>query len=528
MKNYNHKTIEKKWQKEWEKKKIYNAKNQKGEKFYSLIEFPYPSGDGLHVGHIRSNTAMDIISRKRRMEGYNVLYPIGYDAFGLPTENYAIKTGKQPAEVTKKNTDTFRRQLKEIGFSFDWSREVNTTDPAYYKWTQWIFLQFLKNGLAYKAKSEINWCPKDKIGLANEEVVDGKCERCGAETIKKEKEQWMLAITKYADRLDKDLDLVDYPERVKLSQRNWIGRSEGSEIDFKIKGLDKVKHIVILHGRNGTPNNYSFPWLKKQFEDRGYTVDVPELPNTEEPNDEEQADYVQKHCTLNENTAIVGQSFGGIVAMRLLERGVKVERVVMAVVPFTGKFKDKKIRNSVTSACKKGFNFKIIKKNANEFIVLRDKKDEIMLDEDANLWQKNLNCKLIDGEGMISHFSAEKEPDMVLVSVPTVRVFTTRADTLFGATYVVLAPEHPLVESFLNKIENKNEVEKYISDVKKKSDLERTENKEKTGVELRGVKAINPVNKEEIPIWIADYVLAQYGTGAVMACLLYTSPSPRD
>jgi len=342
MKSYDHKKIEKKWQKEWEKKGIYKAKDGKGKKFFSLIEFPYPSGDGLHVGHIRSNTAMDIISRKRRMEGFNVLYPIGWDAFGLPTENYAIKTGKQPKVITKKNTDTFRRQLKEVGFSFDWNREVNTTDPEYYKWTQWIFLQFYKKGLAYKAEIPINWCPKDKIGLANEEVIDGKCERCGEQTERRMKEQWMLAITKYADRLDKDLDLVDYPERVKLSQRNWIGKSEGSEIEFKL----------------------------------------------------------------------------------------------------------------VASSQKLG----------------------------------------------------------------AISVFTTRADTLFGVTYIVLAPEHSLVDELLGKVKNKNEVLKYISDVKKKSEMERTaEGKEKTGVELKGIKAINPANNEEVSVWIADYVLAGYGTGAVMA-----------
>jgi leucyl-tRNA synthetase len=344
MKNYDHSKIEKKWQNEWDKKKIYQAKNStSGKKFYGLIEFPYPSGAGLHVGHIRSNTAMDIITRKRRMEGYNTLFPIGWDAFGLPTENYAIKTGIQPEKVTKQNTDVFRKQLKEIGFGFDWSREVNTTDPEYYKWTQWIFLQLYKKGLAYKARSVINWCPKDKIGLANEEVVNGCCERCGTEVVKKEKEQWMLAITKYADRLDSDLDKVDYLEKIKIQQRNWIGKSEGSEIDFKIK-------------------------------------------------------------------------------------------------------------------------------NTNEKI----------------------------------------------------KVFTTRADTLFGVTYVVLAPEHPLVEktilTFDSGVINKTEIEKYISEIKNKSELDRTsEEKEKTGIEVKGLKAINPANNEEVPIWIADYVLASYGTGAVMA-----------
>ena len=233
MHGYDPKEIEEKWQDHWQKSGIYEAKDFSDlPKYYLLIEFPYPSGDGLHVGHIRSYTAMDIISRKRRMEGFNVLYPVGWDAFGLPTENYALKTGKDPKVVTKENTDTFRRQIRSLGLSFDWSREINTTDPKYYKWTQWIFLKFLEKGLAYKAKIPINWCPKCKIGLANEEVVDGNCERCGAPVEQKEKEQWMLAITKYAERLDKDLDEVDYPDRVKIQQRNWIGRSEGVLIKF--------------------------------------------------------------------------------------------------------------------------------------------------------------------------------------------------------------------------------------------------------------------------------------------------------
>jgi leucyl-tRNA synthetase len=239
MKDYDPAKIEKKWQKKWEKEKIYEASGgAEKPKFYGLIEFPFPSGDGMHVGHMRSNTAMDIISRKRRMQGFNVLYPIGWDAFGLPTENYAIKTGQHPAVVTKKNSDNFRRQLKSAGFSFDWSREVNTTDPEYYRWTQWIFLQFYKHCLAYKKKMLINWCPKDKIGLANEEVIDGKCERCGTPVEKREKEQWMLAITKYADKLDRDLDTVDYQERIKTQQRNWIGKSEGVNLRFKVKDLN--------------------------------------------------------------------------------------------------------------------------------------------------------------------------------------------------------------------------------------------------------------------------------------------------
>jgi leucyl-tRNA synthetase len=251
--SYSHTTLEKKWQKYWQSKKTYAAAdNSKKKKFYALIEFPYPSGDGLHVGHPRPYIGMDVIARKRRMEGYNVLYPIGWDAFGLPTENYAIKTGIQPSIVTKKNADTFRRQIQSIGISFDWSREINTTDPAYYRWTQWLFLQFFKRGLAYKKKMSINWCPKDLIGLANEEVINGKCERCGTPVEKREKEQWMLAITKYADRLDKDLDTVDYLERIKIQQRNWIGKSHGVNFKCKIKDVG-----IEVQMYNSVPQTYN-------------------------------------------------------------------------------------------------------------------------------------------------------------------------------------------------------------------------------------------------------------------------------
>lgn len=337
---YDHQKIEKKWQKIWEDAKAFCAEeNSSKKKFYPLVEFPYPSGEGLHTGHVRSYTAMDVVARKRRAEGQEVLYPIGWDAFGLPTENYAIKTGIAPAEVTKRNTDTFRRQLKSLGLSFDWSREINTTDPNYYKWTQWIFLRLYNKGLAYKAKTSINWCPKDKIGLANEEVVDGCCERCGTPVEKREKEQWMLAITKYAQRLYDDLDTVDYIERAKVQQRNWIGPSEGAKIGFPLAGSDKK-----------------------------------------------------------------------------------------------------------------------------------------------------------------------------------ITVFTTRPDTLFGATYLVLAPEHPLVAELAAGADNKKEIEDYVAASRKRTDIDRSaEGKEKTGVELKGIKAINPANEEEIPIYIADYVLGSYGTGAIMA-----------
>lgn len=355
---YDPKQIEPKWQKYWEDNSLFSPIEEADkEKNYILIEFPYPSGDGLHVGHPRPYIGLDVVARKRRMQGKNVLYPIGWDAFGLPTENYAIKTGKDPRVVTKENTDTFRRQIKSLGISFDWSREINTTDPKYYKWTQWIFLQFLKHGLAYKAKTEINWCPKDKIGLANEEVVGGLCERCGTPVEKKEKEQWILKITEYADRLEKDLDDLDYQERIKLQQKNWIGASTGAEINFPL--------------------------------------------------------VFKKDAKLNENR-----------------------------------------------------------------------------DKDGNPAQ--------------------------------IKIFTTRPDTIYGATYLVLAPEHLWVtlatDANHDVFENKVEVKKYIESVKNKTEIERTaEGRKKTGIEIKGVKAINPATNKEIPLWIADYVLVQYGTGAIMA-----------
>lgn len=349
MKKYDHEKIEKKWQSNWNKKNPWKADaNSKKKKFYGLVEFPYPSGDGLHVGHVRSYTAMDVISRKRRAEGYNVLYPIGWDAFGLPAENYAIKTGVHPKLTTKKNTDNFRRQLKNLGISFDWSREINTTDPEYYKWTQWIFIQFFKKGLAYKSQMPINWCLNCKIGLANEEVIDGKCERCGGETEKRSKEQWMLAITKYAERLHKDLDKVDYLPQIKTQQRNWIGKSEGALIDFSLYRSD-----------------------------------------------------------------------------------------------------------------------------------FRDFKEDPL----------------------------EK-----------LKIFTTRPDTLFGATYMVIAPEHPIIKKYRDSIKNFVEVASYVEQTSRKTEIDRTnDTKEKTGVRIDGLVAINPANKEALPIYVADYVLPNYGTGAIMA-----------
>ncbi len=339
-KEYSPKDIEKKWQDIWDKEEAFKAGVDKTKpKYYALVEFPYPSGQGLHVGHPRPYTAMDIVSRKRRMQGYNVLFPMGWDAFGLPTENYAIKNKIHPKIVTKNNVEHFKNQLKALGYSFDWTREVNTTDEKYYKWTQWIFLQLFKKGLAYKSEMPINFCTSCKVGLANEEVVNGVCERCGSEVIRKMQSQWMLKITDYADKLIEGLDHVDYIEKVKVSQKNWIGRSEGAEVAFRIKD-----------------------------------------------------------------------------------------------------------------------------------------KDETLL------------------------------------------IYTTRPDTLFGATYMVISPEHPLIEKYRDEIGNYEEIAAYREQASRKSDFERTElAKDKTGVCIKGISAVNPVNNKEIPVWVSDYVLMSYGTGAIMA-----------
>lgn len=337
---YNHKVVEKKWQKVWDDEKAFAApQDYTKPKYYALVEFPYPSGQGLHVGHPRPYTALDIVARKRRMQGYNVLYPMGWDAFGLPTENYAIKNKIHPKIVTENNVKHFKEQLHSLGYSFDWDREINTTDPNYYKWTQWIFLKLFKAGLAYKKEMPINWCTSCKVGLANEEVVNGVCERCGAPVVRKVKSEWMLKITDYADKLIEGLNDVDYIERVKVSQKNWIGRSTGAEVDFAIKG----------------------------------------------------------------------------------------------------------------------------------------KKEKL-------------------------------------------RIYTTRCDTLFGVTYMVVSPEHPYLDKYKDEIKNWSEIEAYREAASRKSDFERAElAKDKTGVAIDGLTAINPVNGKEIPIWVSDYVLMSYGTGAIMA-----------
>ena len=553
MSKYDPKKIESKWQKFWQQKKVYIAKDKtKNNKKYVLIEFPYPSGEGLHMGHLRPYVAGDVYSRFQRMKGFETMFPIGWDAFGLPAENFAIKKGVHPSISTKQNIKNAKRQVQSWGMSFDWSREINTTDPEYYKWTQWIFLQFFKAGLAYEATGLINWCPQDKTGLANEEVIDGKCERCGTPVEKKELRQWYLQITAYAEKLLEGLKkLPEWPSQVKLQQENWIGKSEGAEIEFLLSVIpaqagiqdsdsgSRVKpgmtnpNFLILHGRNGSPSSHLFPWLKFELEKLRHRVQMPSLPNSSEPNDEEQAQFVINNCNINENTVIVGHSFGGVVALRLLERGMKAKGVVLLCTPFSGKFLDEKVRASVTTACKKGFDFEKIKRNAQRFTLLYDSRDYVVPMSDGEAFARKLGVNLNRVNGSEPHMSGKEEPAVLetllrATSLPTspqawgegqaIKVFTTRPDTIFGATYVVLAPEHPLLQNFKSQITNIKEIEKYVEEAKRKTDIQRSAlEKEKTGVELKGVKAINPATREKIPIWVADYVLMGYGTGAIMA-----------
>mgnify|MGYP005838305115 CR=1 FL=1 len=516
MNKYSPKKIEAKWQKIWEEKNIFVAEDfSKKPKKYILVEFPYPSGAGLHVGHVRSYTALDVVARKSRMEGYNTMYPIGWDAFGLPTENYAIKHGIHPKEATEKNIATYKKQLKSLGISYDWSREINTTDPQYYKWTQWIFLKFLEKGLAYKHKMPVNWCNSCKIVLANEEVVEGRCERCGGEVEKREKEQWMLKITEYADRLIDDLDEVDYLDKIKTQQKNWIGRSEGAEISFK---LNKKNNYVLLHGYKGSVKNDFFPWLKKYLKKNDCKVCAIDIPGGSKPKVKEQIKFLKKNCKFDENTVVVTHSLGGPLLLKYLEStGDKIFKAIMIAPPSELRFLDDKQRPALNKFCDWKFNYPKIKNHIKNTIILIDSADPIVPKNQPEHIAKELDANKLYFKRN-NHFNQDDISEIKEVLFEQLKVFTSRPDTLYGATYMVVAPEHELIKDNKSRIENYVEIKKYINNTKKKSDLERTElQKEKTGVELQGIKAINPINNEEIPIFVADYVLSTYGTGAIMA-----------
>jgi leucyl-tRNA synthetase len=514
-KQYDPKKIEKKWQKYWEDNQTFRAEDgSKKTKKYVLVEFPYPSGEGLHMGHLRPYVAGDVYSRYWRLQGQDVLYPMGWDAFGLPAENFAIKRGVHPRVSTVENVANAKRQIQSWGLGFDWSREVNSTDPEYYKWTQWIFLQLYKAGLAYESTGLINWCPKDKTGLANEEVIDGKCERCGSIVEKKELRQWYLKITAYAEKLLDGLrNLPEWPEAVKLQQANWIGKSEGAEIDFHVKAK---YNYVLLHGFNGSSKALFHPWLKSELEKKGYKVTLLDLPNPTAPSEKEQIKYVLDNAKFDENTVIVGHSLGSALAMKVIEKLPGKIAGLVTVAGFTeSKFKD---HDRPFENFDWNFDFEKIKSKLGFAKVLSDRTDDIVPFEQGPVLSGSLGGNLVELEAVKPHFTAVEEPKILENLLPSVKVFTTRPDTIFGTTYLVVAPEHPLLKTLSDKIENWPEVSAYMEKARNEQDMQRlAEGKDKTGVELKGVMAINPATGQEIPIWTADYVLGNYGTGAIMA-----------
>ncbi|MFA5135027.1 MAG: leucine--tRNA ligase [Patescibacteria group bacterium] len=536
-KRYDHQTIEKKWQAAWESGKVWEAGEKKGTpKFYVLDMFPYPSAQGLHVGHPEGYTASDIEARYLRMRGYDVLHPMGFDSFGLPAENFAIKTGTHPAATTIKNIKAMRAQIKRLGFSYDWSREVITSDPAYYRWTQWIFVQLFKRGLAYEADAPINWCPSCKTGLANEEVVDGKCERCGTGVTKKQIKQWLVKITdeRYIERLQNDLDQLDWPESIKLLQKNWIGRSEGAEVDFAVAGSTKKKKLaVIVHGspsQAGYPDptvQHWLPWMAVQLERMGFHVAVPALPRANAPVYGEWKRAFEKSIKgfeIDEDAVLIGHSAGTSFLVRYLsEQKKKVSRLVLVAPSKVVVSADSEHHQRLREL----YNFKAQYGIADKVLVLYSADDKESVSVTAKFY-KDFYKADVQQFADRGHFTAKdgvRELPEALKWIragicgpisEVVRVFTTRPDTLFGATYLVLSPEHPLV-SRITTLEQKKEVDAYVHKAAAKSDLERTDlAKQKTGV-FTGAYAANPVNNAQIPIWIADYVLASYGTGAIMA-----------
>ncbi|HEX4104059.1 MAG TPA: leucine--tRNA ligase [Candidatus Paceibacterota bacterium] len=512
---YDPKPIEAKWQKKWREDKVFAAHDDSPKpKYYQLETFPYPSAAGLHMGHPKGFTAEDIHARYMRMKGSEVLYTIGWDAFGLPTENYAIKVGKSPKEVAKENIENFRRQVQFFGFSYDWDREINTSSPEYYKWTQWLFIQLFKKNLAYQREAKVNWCPNDQTVLANEQVVDGKCERCGAEVEERDMVQWFLRITDYADRLLADLKGLDWPAATVKRQEDWIGRSLGTEIDFP---LDLNYRYVLLHGYLGSREKHFFPWLRNELTRRGISFICPELPGPDDPKESEQVQFVLQNIQFNENTVLYGHSLGAVVALKVLE---KLDHPIAGLVLSGGflepKFKDhpRPFENNFNW----NFNFEKIKSNVGFIRTLSDLNDTSIPVEQGRLIHEKLDGRLYETVAQVPHFHGQEEPAVLETLLPMITVFTTRPDTIFGATYLVLAPEHNAIKAMWPRITNQMEVQHYIDTALKKTERMRQEEaREKTGVEIKGVMAINPTNQEAIPLWIADYVLIGYGTGAIMA-----------
>lgn len=511
MKNdiYNPNEIEKKWQEYWETHKTFAPDLSSAKKpYYNLMMFPYPSAEGLHVGNMYAQTGADVYGRFQRMQGYDVFEPMGLDGFGIHSENYALKIGKNPMEQAKISQDRFYKQMKAIGTSIDWSRTLETYDPLYYRWTQWLFIKLFEAGLAYRKKAEVNWCPSCKTVLSDEQVIDGKCERCSSEVEKKELEQWFFKITDYAERLLSNIEKLDWTQKVKVAQRNWIGKSTGALISFPI---DKKYRFINLHGFTGGPDKDFFPWLESELKSKGYEVEAPRLPETDKGSVEKQVQYVLDNYTFDTDTVLLGHSLGSVVALKVLEKvKTPIKRLVLVAGFAERGFLDHERPFEKTFDF--NFDFEKIKKNVDEVIILRASNDTAVPAKRSDFIQSMIGGEIIDFKAEEDHVTGLREPEILKNIVPSINVFTTRPDTIFGATFLVVAPEHELLKDIKN-----DEVNNYIKISKSKSNQERTDDgKEKTGV-FSGLYALNPVNNKIIPIWVADYVLSGYGTGAIMA-----------
>lgn len=504
--------IERKWQKKWDEEKAFETKvNNKKSKYYALEMYAYPSGSGLHMGHAFNFTIGDILARYMRMKGHNVLYPTGYDSFGLPAENAAIKANVHPRDYTDKAMESFKRQQKALGFSYDWKRMLYSHDPEYYKWNQYFFLQFLKNGLAYRKKASVNWCPKCNSVLANEQVHSGKCWRHSDTEVEiKNLEQWFVKTTKYAQELLDKVDALDWPERIKAMQKNWIGRSEGSEIMFEVP-LAKETNFVLLHGYTGSPDKNFFPWLKKELESRGYSVTVPNLPNSSNPTVMEQVNYVLKNCKFDENTILLGHSLGGPVSIKVVEMLKKpIKKLILCAGFIEPNTKDR----SYVKTFDWKFNFDKIRNNVEEIKILRDVKDKDIRGPAADKIKSAIGGEIVSFEAKEQHICGEEEPQVLKACLNYWPIFTTRADTLMGVTFLVVsAQHHRLMELVTEK--QKKEVGAFLKKIKSTSEKDAVE-LDKEGV-FTGSYAIHPISGEKIPIWAGNFVVADYGSGMVMA-----------
>ncbi len=546
---YNFKKIEKKWKDKWETDKLYQPDLDKAEKpFHNLMMFPYPSAEGLHIGGVYTFTGVDTYGRYKKMQGFDIFEPIGLDGFGIHSENYAMKIGEHIKTVSERTEKNFYRQLSSIGNMYDWSRTVETYKPEYYKWTQWLFLQLFKRGLAYQKKAKVNWCPWCKTVLSDEQVIQGKCERCESQVEKKELKQWFFKITDYAEKLLKNLEWIDWSEDVKINQRNWIGKSEGARVKFEISikkqetrnkkqtnSKYQISNVVIVHGSNstkeGSENKESGPenlrhwklWLNNKLKEKGIKVSNEIYPKDWAPKYSDWKKIFDK-IDINEDSILIGHSAGGAFLVRWLnETKTKIKKLILVSPGKSGKQS-----REVLSSFYGGKIIKNIDLYVKNKIVIFTSNDDIPKHiQGAEEYKKELPAKVINlknhGHFTIQDMKTEEFPELLSEILEEkkenqIEVFTTRPDTLFGATYMVLAPEHKLIEKMKDEIKNWEEVQKYIDTAKGKSEQERKEEeKEKTGVEIKGIKAINPVNQAEIPIWVADYVLSGYGTGAIMA-----------